>query len=346
MVFFHLSILTLITGVVFSAPAPLPQTTWSAAVVSTVWYEAPPLATTTPAYTGPWFLAEPSSSISSSSSPSSSFTAEELSSATSSRTTASVSSSSPSSPSSSITSSGTIAGPTGVISSKKGAGYSEGQDYLTRDLAISWAYNWQRKPTDELQEGVTFLPLLWGDDDSNWAEDAQQGIDNGADALLAFNEPDIWSQSALNISYAVDSWKRNFSPFYGKAKLISPAVSNSPQALNIRWLEQFYGNCTTCRDETHAVALHWYSDSQGPEEFKSYFTDAYERLGLPIYITEFGFQRFTNDGNSTIKQEWLQQVIPWLEQSSFIERYGTFVGRFVNKDSTLTQLGEVYSNTV
>ncbi|GAA5905920.1 hypothetical protein JCM6882_009070 [Rhodosporidiobolus microsporus] len=338
MVPFRLSLLAAASGLAAAAPAPQS------------WYEAPLPTTTrgpTPAFTGPWFLAELPSTTTASST-----TTEAVTSTTASSNTAAESSSSSTS---SSTSTSASAGPTGTVSTKKGVGYSKNQDYLSRNLAVDWVYNWGSVVTGELTDGVTYLPMrallfpLWGTDDEGWAEDAQKGLDNGADALLGFNEPDIWSQSDMNISTAVDSWKRNFSPFYGKAKLISPAVSNSPQALNLRWLEQFYGNCTQCRDETHAVALHWYSDSEGPEEFKSYFTEAYERLGLPIYITEFGFQRFTSSSNVTQKQEFLEGVIPWLEETSFIERYaafGTFVGRFVDKDASLTDLGETYSDTV
>lgn len=42
-------------------------------------------------------------------------------------------------------------------------------------------------------------------------------------------------------------------PFHGKAKLVSPAVTNGG---GVQWLQQFFGNCTGCHID--AIALHWY----------------------------------------------------------------------------------------
>jgi hypothetical protein len=114
---------------------------------------------------------------------------------------------------------------------------------------------------------------------------------------------------------AGESWLKNFSPFYGSGvKLISPAVSNDPKSGNLNWLESFFGNCTQCAAETHAAALHWYSDSfftltVDPFLRQTYFSDAYQRLQRPIYITEFGVGRFTISSNLEEKQAFLEDVI-------------------------------------
>jgi hypothetical protein len=74
---------------------------------------------------------------------------------------------------------------------------------------------------------------------------AQAAIDTGSTHLLAFNEPDLWSQGAsflrllpslrlrltlvtanMAVTASVAGWKAYMSPFVGKAKLVSPAVTN------------------------------------------------------------------------------------------------------------------------
>ncbi|GAA5996188.1 uncharacterized protein JCM10292_007450 [Rhodotorula paludigena] len=318
----RLALAALSLHAVTAAPAPQGATTWYAVSTTpqgdtvsppTHWYAVDTSSTTTP----------------------------------SSRTTSSSTVASSTSSSASSSSSSAPASSTAIVSSKKGVGYND--EYLTRELAISWAYNWKSRRGGELSEGVTYEPMLWGRNATGWATDAQLGLDEGASALLHLNEPDIWSQSAMNVTEGIDSWLTNMSPFYGKTNLVSAAVSNSPEAANLRWLQYFFGNCTQCEQETHAVALHWYSDSFNTSAFKTWFTDAYELLQKPIWITEFGVQRFTSSSNVTQKQEFLEDVIPWMEAQPFIERYaafGTFPGRFVNDDGSLTALGRTYSETV
>ncbi|GJN88579.1 hypothetical protein Rhopal_001545-T1 [Rhodotorula paludigena] len=283
----RLALAALSLHAVTAAPAPQGATTWYA--VSTT-----PQGDTVSSPTH-WYAVDTSSSTTPSS-----------------RTTSSSTVASSISSSASSTSSSAPASSTPIVSSKKGVGYND--EYLTRDLAISWAYNWKSRRGGELSEGVTYEPML--------------------------------SQSAMNVTEGIDSWLTNMSPFYGQTNLVSAAVSNSPEAANLRWLQYFFGNCTQCEQETHAVALHWYSDSFNTSAFKTWFTNAYKLLQKPIWITEFGVQRFTSSSNVTQKQEFLEDVIPWMEAQPFIERYGTFRGRFVNDDGSLTALGRTYSETV
>ncbi|GAA5876388.1 hypothetical protein JCM8547_003025 [Rhodosporidiobolus lusitaniae] len=271
---------------------------------------SPAQATTTSAYTGPWYIAEQTTTSSTNSSMTS----------TASSTSSSASSSfSPAAPSL-----------TSVISAKKGAGVND--ERLARNLAISWVYDWQATPREEVPDGMEYIPMLWGLNNTNWLEDAQTAIDNGATALLAQNEPDIYSQSAVNVGDAQQSWLTNFSPFAGTGvKLISPAVSNDPKSGSIGWLEDFLGNQTQVASEVDGAALHYYSDDFNVTNFKTYFTDAYARLQKPLWITEFGVQRLTMSSNVTQKAEWLKEVVAWCEDTDF-------------SNATLTTLGQAYSD--
>ena len=71
-----------------------------------------------------------------------------------------------------------------------------------------------------------------------------------------FNEPDNGGQSNIDPTTAAALWKANMEPFYGKAKLIGPAVTNGG---GVQWLQQFLGNCTGCHID--AIAMHWYDSA-------------------------------------------------------------------------------------
>ncbi|PRQ70573.1 Glycosyl hydrolase catalytic core-domain containing protein [Rhodotorula toruloides] len=144
---------------------------------------------------------------------------------------------------------------TSTASSKKGVGYNTAS--YTSNLKISWAYNWGQTPDGTLNKGVEYVPMFWGPGGaSTWSANAQKAISSGSTHLLGMNEPDLGSQSNLTIPQAVANWKANMSPFYGKAKLVSPAVTNGGYPMGVGYLQDFKGNCTQCWNEIDAVALH------------------------------------------------------------------------------------------
>ncbi len=76
---------------------------------------------------------------------------------------------------------------------------------------------------------------------------------------------------------------------------------------------------------------------------QKHLLDAYDLLKKPIWLTEF-------QGYGTVaeQQAFLREVIPWMEEQAFIERYagfGDFIGNYVaDQEGNLTPLGETYSN--
>ncbi|BGP43793.1 hypothetical protein JCM10450v2_007990 [Rhodotorula kratochvilovae] len=223
--------------------------------------------------------------------------------------------------------------PSGV-SSKKGVGYNDAS--LTNNLAISWAYNWGQIPEGKLNPGVEYVPMLWSDNAGDWTTNAQKAIDAGSTHLLGFNEPDLVGQADMTIPEAVAGWRKYMSPFFGKAKLVSPAVTNGGYPLGRDYLGFFFGNCTQCLEETEAIALHWYDAAWNVGYFKNYLTEAYQRFNKPIWVTEFA-----GSGSVAEQQQFFKTVLPWMEEQS-----GDFVGTYVNADGSLTALGKTYSETV
>lgn len=104
------------------------------------------------------------------------------------------------------------------------------------------------------------LSNSWGPGSTpNWPQNAQAGINNGATHLLGMNEPDLDSQSNITPSAAATIWKTNMEPFFGKAKLVSPAITNGGAPMGVEWMKEFMGNCTGCHID--AVAMHWYDSA-------------------------------------------------------------------------------------
>lgn len=209
---------------------------------------------------------------------------------------------------------------------------------------------------------------------ADWADKANAALASGSNHLLAFNEPDLDTQANMPVSESVRAWKEHISPFAGRARLGSMAVTNGqgPMAngqdpMGPLYIKRFFEACPQCEQECSFVALHWYDQANNVAYFKvrertkripsrrlsspflslplpqKHLQDAYALLKKPIWLTEF-------QGYGTVaeQQALLREVIPWMEEQAFIERYagfGDFIGNYVaDQEGNLTPLGETYSN--
>jgi len=239
-----------------------------------------------------------------------------------------------------------------------------------QDSRVSWAYNWystaykvdgtkytgpSRAGTSELytnNPALTYIPMLWSDNVNltrAWQMNAEEAFDDGADAALDFNEPDQCGGggSCMTISKAVAAYKVYFSKVnsYWKAgKMGAPALTNSgSDKAGLRYLQDFMKQCSGCTIDF--VPIHWYSSAYATQYFKDHVTSAYELSGhKPLYITEFGF----NEGDEAQQIKALKEILVWLDQQPFVERYAYFMaspGSLINGDgSGLSELGKVYNS--
>ena len=103
-------------------------------------------------------------------------------------------------------------------------------------------------------------------------------------------------------------------------KLGSPAVTNGGAPMGLTWLSSFLDACTDgCKVDFAAV--HWYDSYSNVAYFKQHLQDAHEQTGLPVWLTEFG----TIDGNDEQIAGFLAEVLPWMDEQSWIERYAYFM---------------------
>jgi len=223
---------------------------------------------------------------------------------------------------------------------KRGVAYNSAslaQPFIGKQ-EIGWAYNWVSDSAG-LASGIEYTPLLWGSQSSftgNWQNEATKAISNGATAILGFNEPDHSQQANLSPAAAATAYKQYITtPFSGKAKLVSPAVTNGGAPMGLTWLSSFMSACADC--EVDAIAIHWYDSSSNVDYFKSYIQGANKQFGKPIWLTEFG----TTDGND---DAFLKEVLPWLDSQSYVERYAYFMATDgkLNSGTGLSTAGNTY----
>jgi hypothetical protein len=205
---------------------------------------------------------------------------------------------------------------------------------------IGWCYNWNANP-GSLSGNIEYIPTLWGLDNAHlgsWVDAGNAAISKGATAVVGFNEPDHKEQANLDAGQAASAYKQYItSNFQGKAKLVSPSVTNGPAPMGLDYLSRFMSACSDCGIQ--AVNIHWYDSSNNVAYFKSHIQNAYDQFKLPIWLTEFG----TTDGND---QAFLAEVLPWLDSQPFVERYAYFMAKegVLLSGGALSAAGKTYAS--
>lgn len=151
--------------------------------------------------------------------------------------------------------------------------------------------------------------MLWGinwDHTSAWDAHASSWIAAGSQHLLAFNEPELASQSNLDPTAAVDAYRKHMQPFAGKAQLGAPAITNDGR----EWMTEFLGNCSDCTVDF--VPIHWVSTPRGFPHYLIY-AQPLSQTASPLAI----FLRKTKTGEMGHKQTLfpshpIPQAIPFL----------------------------------
>lgn len=231
----------------------------------------------------------------------------------------------------------------GVFKGKRGIAYNDASQalpYVASPL-FGWGFNWVSNSAG-LSNQVSYIPTLHNDQStftSTWAKDAQAAIDAGSEYLFGFNEPDIPSQANLSPQAAAMAWEQYMEPFYMKAKLVAPAVSNSASpGEGLDWLKQFMAACSNCHFD--AVNQHWYDTSSNDiSYFQQQITQAHEQTGLPVFVGEFGFI-----GSDSDISESLNQAMGWLDSNPAVVGYAYFMAAsgYLNNGNTPSPYGLTY----
>ncbi|HKO46364.1 MAG TPA: glycoside hydrolase family protein [Polyangiaceae bacterium] len=260
---------------------------------------------------------------------------------------------------------GGTAGGSGVkrASCKRGLAYGHHSiaDLETLSPGVSWWYNWDFRPDQELRAfsyldiGVEYAPMIWGAASDRVA--AKTAIGDGAQVLLGFNEPNFGEQANLSAKAAAALWPELEAIADAKGlRLVSPAVNfcgGSCQDTDpFHYLDAFFAACTGCRVD--AVALHIYvgcspTGDDKAEWLVNHIETYKSRFSQPLWLTEFACD---SAKNSAEQQAFLEDAVAYLEGEPRIERYAWFSGRASNvphvdllgASGELTALGKAYVN--
>ncbi|KIW80319.1 hypothetical protein Z517_06934 [Fonsecaea pedrosoi CBS 271.37] len=233
-------------------------------------------------------------------------------------------------------------------SGKRGLSYNDAS--LTDAFSgkgMSWAYNWAASAGGQIVSGAEYVPMLWGQNSiSGWSSAVQSAIAGGSKHALAFNEPDLGSQSNIDPATAAKLYIDNMNPLAGQVQLGSPAITNGAGTnplMGIDWLNAFFKACAgQCKVDL--VAFHWYDSASNFGYFQSHVQDVIDAAAAngvgKVWLTEFGAS-----GSDSDVANFLDQAIPWLESQTAVERYAYFMcsdGILVKGNSISSPIGEAY----
>ncbi|KAF1932016.1 glycoside hydrolase family 128 protein [Didymella exigua CBS 183.55] len=183
---------------------------------------------------------------------------------------------------------------------------------------ITWMYDWEAVIDGTPVSGLEYVPLLHSNQDwctSGWTTNVANAKKSySVKSVLSFNEPDQCGGggSCMSVSDAVTAHKQYIQPLAGSLKIGSPAVTNGDgDAKGINWLKSFMSQCSGCQIDF--VVAHYYAWDKAAD-FKSYLTKFHETFNKPVWVTEFG----VTEGDAPA---FLKEVLPWMDQQSWIEKY-------------------------
>jgi hypothetical protein len=235
--------------------------------------------------------------------------------------------------------------------SKRGAAFNDINtvQVLANTGTVSWAYNWGQPLWGSLPENIDYVPMLWGTQYfGGWVTAIESALSSGSDYIMGFNEPDNPAQANLAPSDAASYYNQYITPYSGRAKLISPAVtSNVAPGTGLSWFTEFMDGCSSCG--ITGLAVHWYGDTA--EDFQSFVQQAIstaQQYSLTeVWVTEFGLASDINgitDPSATV--DFLNTVLPWLDSQTNVTRYAFFYSaeNYLFSGGALNAAGQAYTS--
>ena len=195
---------------------------------------------------------------------------------------------------------------------------------------ITWFYAWGDKPDPAVAieayiHDLEFCPMAWNDgfNENNIRSYVQTYP--GVKYIMAFNEPNFYSQANLTPAQAAAAWPR-LKNLAGELdlKIVSPGMNYGPMMGPTDWLDQFFSQPGVSIDDVCAIAVHTYP--WWPSAVKS-ILDNYRKYDKPLWLTEFcGWEDLQNRTASRELQAWyMSMVIVYLEMDPMVERYAWYI---------------------
>jgi hypothetical protein len=204
---------------------------------------------------------------------------------------------------------------------------------------------------EDIPDGIEYVPMIWG----KWSctqSTVKKLVSQKHTTLLGFNEPGAKKQANLTVEQAIKLW-----PILMESgmRLGSPANIHADGV----WMKAFMKEVDRRGYRVDFIAVHSYMgmDSQ---HFLRRLGKIHQLYNKPLWITEFAVADWearvdkANIYSPEHVSDFMETVVPKLEQLDYIERYAWFSSPVVvpslapsalfRPDGTLTSLGNLYAS--
>lgn len=166
------------------------------------------------------------------------------------------------------------------------------------------------------KSGLQFVPTRWGySKNKDWPRLRGLFPKYRYPFLLAYNEPDVPSQSNYSPQDAAAAFQRELAPLRQYGTHIS-----SPQICwNADWLEQFTQSLHNRGGYYDFIAAHYYGSWNSIDHLKSYVKGLHDRFGKNIWITEYGVTSSSNPSAQQAKQ-FMIEATQFFASTGYVKR--------------------------
>lgn len=183
-----------------------------------------------------------------------------------------------------------------------------------------------------------FVPMFWGPSHTDlWNQRVAEMHKKTPKFIMAFNEPDVKSQSNMDPNYAAQLYMQQIYPWSKKGvQLCTPAI-----VYNIAWMHTFinavkkkgghvdklcihwYVICVYCQDHILTYWVCRYGSWKDLAGFKKWVQTAHSSFGLNIWIPELGITSASNPSQAQVKN-FMMNALTWLDSQPYMERVAWF----------------------
>jgi len=210
-----------------------------------------------------------------------------------------------------------------VDATERGLGWATDNAYapvIGSKPRVTWYHHWEMGPVPQMPSKNEYVPMFWGPSKWNlWDERLAEMKKKTPKHLMAFNEPDVPSQSHMDPNYAAELFIEQIYPWSKKGtQLGSPAI-----VWDLNWMATFLSGVEKKGGHVDFICLHWYGSWNDLAGFKSFVTTTHSRFGKNIWITEIGITSASHPSQSQVKN-FLMDALSWLDSQPYAERAAWF----------------------
>jgi len=198
---------------------------------------------------------------------------------------------------------------------------------------------------------MQFVPQNYGrqsDVTGEWTSNAKNAVAAGDKYFLSFGEPGTPNaQLYMDPQDAVTLFLEKMQPYAEQGVSIgAPGTLQNDQ--DFAWLSSFLDLCDKAGCTIGFLAMHWFwtAEADHVQGFKDTLAkNVALAKGKPVWV-----DNFQAAGSVAAQKEFLQEVIPWLDEQETVARYayvpvdrGNGEGLLNDGDGKLSELGQFYA---